>query len=151
MNNRPIHAAVLTLLAATLVASCGSTTRSAERQTYSGEGQRFSAEQVQRSGATNAWQAVQALASHIQFREDRVGRPSRVTRRGQESLLLSENPIVVIDGAVSEFRLLEQLPVRDVHEIRILTGTQATTRFGMRAAGGAILVVTVGRAGDTGS
>jgi hypothetical protein len=148
MNRSPLNVGVA-LLAALALSACGSAVQGGDRSDAY-EGQRFTGDQVRRSGATNAWQALQQLASHMNLREDRAGRPSRVTRRGQESVLLSENPIVVIDGAVSEFRLLEQLPVRDVHEIRVLTGSQATTRFGMRAANGAIVVVTVGRTSGAG-
>jgi hypothetical protein len=147
--NRSGHYFGVALLAALALTACGTTVQGGD---HSGayEGQRFTGDQVRRSGAANAWQALQQLSSHLNLREDRAGRPARVTRRGQESVLLSENPIVVIDGAVSEFRLLEQLPVRDVHEIRVLTGSQATTRFGMRAANGAIVVVTVGRTASPG-
>jgi hypothetical protein len=113
------------------------------------QGQYITAEEIQRTGATTAWEAVRNLAKHMHFREDRFGQPVRATRRGKETVLLREDPLVVVDGVVSEFRVLRQFPARDISGMRILTGSQGTARYGMQAANGAIVIETRRAAAQT--
>lgn len=107
-----------------------------------GEGQVIDAEAIHASGLPNAWEVVRRYGTHLKLTDDRTGRPSTVSRRGRESILLREDPLLIVDGAVTDLRILYYLPTRDLHRIRILTGTQGTARYGMTAASGAIVVET---------
>ena len=68
-------------------------------------------------------------------------RPRMLSARGN----LRTGPLVVIDGARTRgLESLRALPIRNVLEIRYLTASEGTTRFGERAHAGVITVRTVG-------
>jgi len=106
-------------------------------------GQLITAEMIRESGLSNGWEVLRRYASNLSFAES--GRtPIRASQRGRQSVLLSEDPLLVVDGVVNEsFRALAGIPARDIESIRILSALQASTRFGTRGGNGAILVTTV--------
>jgi hypothetical protein len=72
-------------------------------------------------------------------------RPNWLRSRGpvSTSRVTPEVPIIYIDEVrSSDPNTLERIPKQIVFEIRYLSGTDATTRFGMGHGGGAILVRT---------
>ena len=134
---------VLPFLAAVLSACAH---RGAQRiemiQTKPGE-QIITAEAIEASGATTAWEVLKYAAPHLQLREDRNGQPSRMWRRGRGSMVLSEAPMVILDGIkVPDFRALDQIPASTIEQISILTGLEGTTYYGTNALGGVILIRT---------
>ena len=134
---------VLPFLAAVLSACAH---RGAQRiemiQTKPGE-QIITAEAIAASGATTAWEVLKYAAPHLQLREDRNGQPSRMWRRGRGSMVLSEAPMVILDGIkVPDFRTLDQIPAATIQRISILTGLEGTTYYGTNALGGVILIRT---------
>jgi outer membrane cobalamin receptor len=103
-------------------------------------------EQIRRSGATDAWEALRRTGTHLNMREGPTGQPSRLSRRGPSSILLSNEPLVVIDGArMIDFRTLRQVPAQIIASIRILSGHQGTTHYGTGAGNGVIVVETTSR------
>ena len=63
--------------------------------------------------------------------------------REQRSVNADETPLLVVDGEpVSEIEYLRQIPSSEVHAIRVLNAETAEPLYGLRAAGGAIVVET---------
>ena len=95
-------------------------------------------EQIQRSGASTAWQALQYPVHSYPF--DDTG---QVGHRGQSSMLLPDRPRILLDGVdLTEFGVLMQIPASDLYSIKVLEGTDATTFYGTNAGSGVILIVT---------
>lgn len=103
------------------------------------------AEEIARSGATNAWEVIERnpqLAS-VRGSPDRPNQPVRISKRGRNSILLDSSPRVVLDGVrVTDFRVLSSIPARTIELITVLSGPDATFRFGPDMAGGCIVVET---------
>ena len=95
-------------------------------------------EEIQRSGATTAWQALEYTVPFYSF--DYTG---RVRHRGQSSILLSDQPRILLDGVdLTEFGVLMQIPATDLSSIKVLGGHEATTFYGTNAGSGVILIAT---------
>ncbi len=100
-------------------------------------------DQIERSGAQTAWEALKRLAPQFTFRENRNGQPSGLERRGRTSILLSDAPLVFMDGAeLSDFRSLNQIPASTLLSIEILSGIEGTAYYGSNAVSGVILFKT---------
>ena len=100
-------------------------------------------EQIERSGAQTAWEALKRLAPQFSFRENRNGQPSSLERRGRSSILLSDAPLVFMDGAeLTDFRSLNQIPASTLLSIEILNGIEGTSYYGSNAVSGVILFKT---------
>lgn len=91
------------------------------------------AEEIERTSATSAYDAVRQL------------RPEWLRRRGRSSI---QNPtaevlVIYLDGTrLGAVQTLRSIAVGSIFEIRHLDGTDATTRFGTGHAGGALLIRT---------
>lgn len=134
------------LLVAILVATTGCATHRAAEASPDTQGQLITREMIGDSELSTAWEVLRRFANHLSFAEHPRTGPTRMTRRGQDSINLPDEPLVVIDGvAVRDFRTLASLAANDVESMRILTGAQGSTRYGLRAASGVILVRTTGR------
>lgn len=104
-------------------------------------GRIITAEQIERTGARNAWDALVRAHVHLGFFEARTGQPERVSRRGTRSLTSGSEPLVIVNGARTEgLQLLHDIPAGDIASIRLIGGIDATRRYGTGAGGGAILI-----------
>jgi len=130
---------VLLLLVVLGTGACG--LRSHDR-TDDRQGRVFTEAQIQRSGATNAWDALRRLGTNLSLSETPVGRPRTATRRGAGSIALSSAPTVLLDGVRSDFAALQKVPADRILEIRILNGVDGTARYGTGAGNGVIVVTT---------
>ncbi|SRR6266480_137840 len=138
MAGRPASLPLLILL---LSAACHPHALPAARS--GGEHLKFSQEQIERSGALTAWDALKRLAPQFSFRENRNGQPSGLSRRGRSSILLSDAPLVFMDGAeLADFRSLNQVPASTLASIEILDGIEGTSYYGSNAVSGVILFKT---------
>jgi len=100
-------------------------------------------EQINRSGASNAWDVLKRLAPQFSFSEDRNGQPRRLERRGRSSILLSDAPLVFVDGTeMADFKALSQISASTLSSIEILGGIDGTTYYGSNAVSGVILIHT---------
>lgn len=101
-------------------------------------------EQILRSGATNAWEAMKFTVRSHYFGDYR-GQPVRITtNRGVGSLFLREEPLIFIDGArLNDIFELHTIPVSHLLRIRVLNGADGTTYFGTNATAGVILITTI--------
>jgi outer membrane receptor protein involved in Fe transport len=100
-------------------------------------------EQIARSGASNAWEALKRNAPQLTYRENRQGQPSVLERRGRSSLLLNDAPLLFVDGVqMPDFKNLQTIPAATLASIEILSGIDGTTYYGTGAEGGVILIRT---------
>ena len=99
--------------------------------------------EIARMSVRTAWDAVRLRAPRFTFGLDPTGRPTRVRMQEQRSVNADETPLLVVDGVqMFDLEYLNQIPASDVHAIRILTAEAAEPLYGLRAAGGAIVVET---------
>jgi outer membrane receptor protein involved in Fe transport len=107
-------------------------------------GTRFiTAEQIQASGAKTAWEALRLTVPLYKFRDANRGTPGRIDSRGRSSVLLADQPRVLLDGTdLTEFGVLGQMPATDLESIEVLSGIEATTRYGTNATKGVIILRT---------
>lgn len=138
----PVRRSVLALSLLVLLPACGANQTITPRRS-SAEGRMITAEQIRKSGATNAWDALRRVGTHLAMRETSNGQPARLMNRGPSSILLSSEPLVVIDGVrMIDFRTLNTVPADIISSIRILAGHEGTTRYGTGAGNGVIVVET---------
>ena len=103
----------------------------------------ITAEQIQKSGATTAWQVLKHHAPMLTLREDRNGRPQSMGRRGRSSFVLDEAPMVLVDGVrVPDFHALETIDAHSINSILIYDGVEGTTYYGTGAASGVIVITS---------
>lgn len=108
------------------------------------EGSRIITEVViTRSGARTAWDALQRTVPFFAFRENSNGGPSRIDHRGRSSIVLSDQPMILVDGVeLTDFSVLGVMPATDLFQIEVLSGIDATTRYGTNATKGVIRIRT---------
>lgn len=133
------------LATAGILVSCVMSPRPSS-QAASAESQTFNADEIARSGFTNAWDFLKANARRYDFYQDRYGRPRGIkTRRGRSTINIadSDSPMIIVDGArVSDFTALRDLPCDAISSIEILNGINGTVSQGTNAAAGVIYIHT---------
>jgi len=103
----------------------------------------ITADQIERSGSTTAWEVLRKLAPQLTYGERKDGQPSKLERRGQSSFILSDAPLVFLDGVrLPDFRTLQQLSASTIESIEVLNGIDGTTYYGSNAVSGVILIRT---------
>ena len=93
----------------------------------------ITAEEIERASVSNAYDAVARL------------RPAFLRGRGQSSIQNpgSDLPIVYVNGLrTGTIDNLRNIPAQDVQQIRFISATDATTRYGTGHTGGIIEVTT---------
>lgn len=131
---------VLSMLLST---SACSTLRPGTTRAGSTPGRVITAEQIARSGATNAWEALRRSSTHLLIRENSRGEQARISYRGPNSLLLSNEVLVIVDGIhLVGWTYLREIPAASIAYIQIMTGPQATVQYGTPAGNGVIVVST---------
>lgn len=127
-----------------LLAGCGGAPVSAHRFNQPGE-RLILADEIVKTGAVNAWEAIQRTPTFLSTTQNNRGEPTRVWRRGRGSVVLKETPAVIIDGvAASDISVLTSIAATRIAWIRVLTASAATSRYGTSAGAGAIIVQTKG-------
>lgn len=98
---------------------------------------------IEQSGARTAWEALQRTVPFFAFRTNSRGRPTRVEHRGRSSIVLRDQPLILVDGVeVSDVAALGAMPASDLRDIEVLTGVDATTYYGTNATNGVIRIRT---------
>ena len=94
-------------------------------------------------GARTAWDVVRMRAPRLVAGQDAQGRPAGVRIQESHSIYADETPLLVVDGAqVDDISYLTEISATDLHLVRILNGELATQLYGIKGAGGAIVVET---------
>ena len=103
------------------------------------------AETIERSGARTMWDAVKLNVKHAWFTESGRGDPQRIRTRGPSTISGFEDMRIFVDGTlVTDLAILDETPARHIHEIKVLSGIDATTYYGTTAGDGVILITTKG-------
>ena len=133
-------------LAGTLIlfAACAAAPAGAHRFNQPGE-RLILADDIAKTGALNAWEAIERTPTFLSTAQNSRGEPGRVWRRGRGSVVLKETPAVIIDGVtMSDISVLTSIAATRIAWIRVLTASAATSRYGTSAGAGAIVVQTKG-------
>lgn len=117
--------------------------------------QRFSSDDIVKSGSTNAWDFLRRNARRYDFVEDRYGTPRNIkTRRGTSTISMSgsDTPMVIVDGArIIDFVVLRDLTSDSIQSIELLNGINGTAAHGTNAVAGVIYIHTWQASSDTSS
>lgn|SRR5690349_13915454 len=137
-----VHRGVVSLLPLVLLSGCIHP-RPMTSSDARGERTVLTEAQIARCGASNAWDVLKRLAPQFSFGEDRDGQPRRLERRGRSSMVLSDAPLVFVDGTeMADFKSLIQIPANTLASIEILGAIDGTTYYGSNAESGVILLHT---------
>ncbi len=100
-------------------------------------------EEIARMSVRTAWDAVRLRAPRLTAGQDPGGQPTGVRIQEPRSINADETPLLVVDGVqLADISYLMQISASQVHLIRILSAEAAEPLYGLRAAGGAIVVET---------
>jgi len=98
---------------------------------------------IARMSVRTAWDVVRLRAPRLISALDEMGRPTGVRIQEPRSVNAGETPLLVVDGVQAfDIEYLSQIPAFDIRTIRILNAEAAEPLYGLRAAGGAIVVET---------
>jgi outer membrane cobalamin receptor len=105
-------------------------------------------EEIQKTGARDAFEALQRSSRKLLVQDTGFGNRPRVTSRGVGSFILSPDVAIVVDGIrlADGVTALRGLPANDIAFMQVLTARQATPRMGATGGNGAVLVTTGGLA-----
>ena len=107
------------------------------------DGQLITEEEIARSGARTAWEALRLTVHNVSFYETGRGQPTGITRRGRSSMVLNDGPRILVDGvALTDYTVLARIPASDLLSIEVLSAIDATTLYGTNYSGGAIRIRT---------
>ena len=136
-------------LALAVLAGCSAHTppESAEPDEVLPGGRVISREDIARVGASNAWEAIERSATHLLIAHGRAGRPSKVSYRGVDSLVSDREILLVVDGNTVKNveEELQAIRAENILYIQVLTGREATLRWGSESGNGVIVVKTTAR------
>jgi outer membrane cobalamin receptor len=110
----------------------------------------ITADAIERSGATDAWEVLKRLSTTARTTEAYDGEPQRLhPKRGHGSLYLRDDPTVYVDGVpLSDIRALRQIGASDIDNIEEMGSIEATAYYGTNSNAGVILIHSKSRAGD---
>ncbi|MDE6417684.1 MAG: TonB-dependent receptor plug domain-containing protein, partial [Duncaniella sp.] len=106
-----------------------------KRREFTGSSNGISGETLRRSSQTNLLEALSGMVAGLTISRQNGRLVPYI--RGQRSLLLSNEPLYIVDG--SEVENLDFLNVYDVDHVEVL---KDASRYGAKGANGAILVTT---------
>lgn len=100
--------------------------------------------EIEDSGARDAWEAIRKNVHHLRFIEDADGDPVWIgAHRGSTSIVRRDAILLVVDGVLmSGSSYLRHIPAPTVAWIQILAGHEGTTRYGIAAGNGVVVVQT---------
>ena len=135
--------AVALALCVAAVSACHPAAHAENGDSVAPRGRVVEAEDIARSGARNAWEALSLLGGYVRLEQDKDRQPARLTSRGRSSINLSSEPQIVLDGVrLVEYGILQNIGAAAIERIQLLTGPQASIRYGTNAGNGVILIVT---------
>lgn len=79
---------------------------------------------------------------NIESAKASVGGNSGIVLRGSRSLTTNNQPLVVIDGLVSDDETYKQLPPEAIKSVNVIKGVQGTALYGEQGENGVIVITT---------
>ncbi|SKB96297.1 TonB-linked outer membrane protein, SusC/RagA family [Parapedobacter luteus] len=115
----------------------------AKKRDFTGSVASISADNIKQQQAATISQALEGAVAGVQLNTEsgQPGRDARIRVRGMGSINASNDPLIVVDGAVSNLPLSSLNP-DDVESIVVSKDAAANSIYGSRAANGLILVTT---------
>jgi outer membrane receptor protein involved in Fe transport len=134
---------VVVLMAGQLAAACQATSRAPQPRAVPGSGRIITADVIQRWNVADAYEALERVGGYTVM-EGRGGSARIQQRRGQNSIINGAGtPILVLDGVRDvNPNVLRQIRAMSILSIEILSGADATVRYGTGAAAGAVIFTT---------
>lgn len=136
---------LLALLAVPFLSACSSARASSPRDAdRSDVGLILTREDIARSGAHTALEAVERSRSHLTIAHTRQGTPVRITHRGIDSFVLNAEVLLVVDGSrtAEPVQMMRIIPASSIDYIQILSGREAVLVYGSESSNGVILIHT---------
>ena len=138
---RLVHC-TLTLVGPLAWTGCAGATASSGAASAPSSSSLVTQETIAASGAKTAWDALKRTVPYVRLRESK-GRPARMTRRGPASIYLDDQVRLMLDNVrVYDVQVLDQIPASDIVTIEVLSGLDATTRYGGASTAGIIIIHT---------
>jgi TonB-dependent SusC/RagA subfamily outer membrane receptor len=85
---------------------------------------------------------LQGRAPGLQINSDEIEDDSKIMIRGAASISGNNQPLVVIDGVISDDNTYKQLAPENIKSVNVLKDASATSLYGNKAANGVIIVTT---------
>lgn len=107
------------------------------------EGQILTREQIARSGARDAWEALRRGGTRLNIQYTRQGDPARVTHRGIDSFELGAQVLLVLDGThMNSLASLREIRAESVDYIQVLPARVGVVKYGTAGGNGVVVVRT---------
>lgn len=143
-RGRTLRPAATALLLAPLLAGLGASDVAAQSQ-RSISNRVITADQITRSRAKTAWEALQRVVPHLSIGQNTFGTPNRIRWRGNPSMVVSSQPVIVVNGVkIQDLNVLSAMPAEIIASIRVMNAIDGTTLYGTGTASGVILIETKG-------
>lgn len=141
--SRPLRAVTL-LSTALLLVGCADLPPAKSPSPSKAQGILITHEEIEASGARDAWEAIRKHVNHLRFAEDSDGDPIWIgAHRGSTSFVRRDAILLVVDGTLmANSAYLRYIPARAVAWIQILSAHEGTARYGIAAGNGAVVVQT---------
>lgn len=149
--SRPTAFRLIGILALASASACASLPGNAQEETVPEGairgGHIITAEDIVRTGANDAYEALERGGSHLLITHPGEGKAVRITHRGADSILLGNAILLVVDGSRVKHAedMLRSIPAGSIVFIQVLSGSEASVRWGSEAGNGVILVRTSAR------
>lgn len=115
----------------------------AKKKMMVGSVARVEGEQLKAAPVADMGMALQGRVAGLQvMNEGNVGAGPMINIRGSRSISGTTNPLVVIDGFVTEDFKMNSVNANDIEYISVLKDAAATALYGSRAANGVIMIET---------
>lgn len=130
-------------VSAILLAACSASTGTRPPKATPGAGRIIGADVIQRWNIADGFEALERIGGYTVL-EGRGGAALIQQRRGQNSIVNSAaTPVLVLDGVRDvNPNVLRQIRASSILSIEVLSGADATVRYGTGAASGAIIFTT---------
>jgi outer membrane cobalamin receptor len=131
------------LLAALLAGGCATAPGADGTAPNPREGQIITREDIARTSARDAWEALRMAGTHLSIQFPREGSPARVTHRGVDSFVLSPEVLLVVDGThMGSLEALRDIRATNIDYMQILPARVAVVKYGTAGGNGVVVVRT---------
>lgn len=135
--------AALAVTTTVVLAACASSPSPEGTEPNPREGQIITRDDIAKTSARDAWEALRLAGTHLNIQFPREGSPARVTHRGVDSFVLSPEVLLVVDGThMMSLDALRDIRAVNVDYIQILPARIAVVKYGTAGGNGVVVVRT---------